>query len=182
MIDVRTNVKDTPTELVEPLEIITTFFEAGYPKEHRKDLKKWRYYVINEEQYSSRFGASHLLANYEETTQLIKAAHALFTHNEILSVYSSAANSDLIEEKNSWDYYPSNLPKKSLTNPANVVCKFFNKIALDSYEELLHEWLRLALSKKAAHETLTPKNVIDVYDNLNKLYSAAWIIYKRHLP
>ncbi len=43
------------------LAMISDFFEAGTLKEHLKDLKKWRFHVINDEQYNSRHGARHVL-------------------------------------------------------------------------------------------------------------------------
>lgn len=179
MIDLERNLKDIPRELTVPMEVIDLFFNAGHPKEHCKDLRKWRYHVINEEQFKSRFGASHVFANYEETILLIKAANSLLEHYKVLSDCTSVAKMDIVKERNKWDYYPNNLKKKSLLKPSKVIVKFFKEISFNRYTEMLHEWLHLALSNKAAHETLSPKEIIDVYANLKKLYSAIWLIHRR---
>lgn len=181
MINSANNFKDIPSELLEPMETISSFFDAGNPKEHRKDLKRWRYYVINSKQFKSRFGASHVVAVYEETIELINTAYVLSNNHKALSLYTSVTENDIRKERNDWDYYPANLKEKSLLNPANVIAKFFKEISLDKYIDVIHEWLHLALSDKAASETLTAKEIIDVYDNLKKLYSATWLIYKRQL-
>ncbi|QEM03125.1 hypothetical protein DIU31_006160 [Mucilaginibacter rubeus] len=175
------DLEKIPVELNEAFEAIHIFFEAGLPDEHRKDLKKWLYYVINDQQYQSRFGASHVVANYEETIRLIKAAHALSARLEVLSVENTVSENDMIKERQAWDYYPDNLGRKSLLNPLKVINHLFKEISLDKYLEVLHEWLHSALSTKATHEILTPKEIIDVYRNLKKLYSATWLIYKRQI-
>jgi len=179
MIDLERNLKEIPPELTDPMEVIDSFFNAGHPKEHRKDLRKWRYHVINEAQFKGRFGASHVFANYEETILLIKAANSLLEHYKVLSDCTSVTKMDIVKERNEWDYYPNNLKKKSLINPSKVIVKIFKVIPINRYTDLLHEWLHLALSNKAANETLSPKEIIDVYANLKKLYSAIWLIYRR---
>jgi hypothetical protein len=152
------------------------FFDAGSPKEHRKDLKKWRYFVINEKQYFNRRGAGHLLSIYEDLLQLIDASQLLASaEHEVLPV----TEVQILQEKKEWLYFPNNLSPKELLNPYKVIDKFFKKISAEKYKELLHQWLRLALSNKATQETLSAWEIIEIYDNLRKLFSAAWVIHKR---
>ncbi len=179
MLKLERNIKNIPSELVLPLETLTTFFDAGHPNEHRKDLKKWRFHVINDEPYKCRHGAGHVLAQYEETLQLIHAAHDLMNTDKKTVESIIATHVEIEQEKRTLLYFPTNLKKKEVIDPMVTIRKFFKAITLDQYKEILHDWLRLALSNKAATETLTAKEIIDVYDNLRKLYSAAWIIHVR---
>jgi len=161
------------------LEFLNDFFSSGLPKEHRKDLKKWRYYVINEEQYQGRHGAGHVLAVYEETIQLIEAANQFLKFSDVLSLSILADNNQIEQEKIDLEYFPKNLSVKRLFNPLIGIKRFFKELTLDQYKDLFHEWLRVALSNKAAFETLTAKEIIDIYENLRMLYSAAWLIHQR---
>lgn len=158
---------------------IHSFFDSGLPEEHRKDLKKWRHHVINEKPYKDRNGSAHVFANYEETLQLIVAAHSLIGCNQSWRGFTIVTENVLLNEQKNWEYFPSNLSKKAILNPSKVIDKFFKSITLDEYKDQLHEWLHLALSSRAAHETLSPKQIIDLYHNLKKLYSAMWLIHNR---
>jgi len=179
MINSERQVNTIPSELISSVETLAIFFDAGHPKEHQKDLKKWRYHVINEEQYNCRHGAVPVLAHYEETLQLIKAADMLRRSNEATVKSIIATVAEIEQEKHDWVYFPANLKKKEAKNPLITIKKFFKTITLDQYKEIFHEWLRLALSNNAALETLSAKDIIEVYENLRKLYSATWIIHCR---
>ncbi|NHA02500.1 hypothetical protein G7092_01765 [Mucilaginibacter sp. HC2] len=163
------------------LIFLNDFFSAGIPKEHRKDLKIWRHFVINEKQYTGRHGAAHVLAVYEETLQLVEAADHLLKYRELLSLYVLSDKNRIEQEKIDLEYFPRDLPSKQLLNPLKTIKKFFKELTLEQYKDILHEWLHVALSNKAATETLTAKDVIDVYENLQKLYSATWLINRRVL-
>jgi hypothetical protein len=168
--------KSSVDDLSSTLKTLDYFFDAGSPKEHRKDLKKWRYYVINEKQYFNRRGARYLLSVYEDVLQLIGASQLLASViNEKLPV----TEEQICQEKKDWLYFPNNLSSKELLNPYKVIDKFFKKISIEKYKELLNEWLHLALSNKAAQETLSAWEIIEVYDNLRNLFSAAWVIHQR---
>lgn len=182
MIKLDGYAKNTESEPMLPLETLATFFDAGNPREHRKDLKKWRFHVINENPYKWRNGAGHVLAQYEETLQMIDAAHELLNADEKTVKSFIVTPVEMEQEKKDWTYFPANLKKKEVIDPMITVRKFFKAITCDQYKNLLHEWLRLALSNKGASETISAKDIIDVYDNLRKLYSAAWIIHSRLNP
>lgn len=179
MIQIAQDFKKPVIKLENVLETIKVFFDSGLPKEHRKDLKKWRYYVINAEQYKNRHGVAHIIAQYEETLKIIDAAHILLTHKEELPAQISASDNEILQEQKEWDYFPFMLSKKALSNPIIVIEKFFKEITINQYNAILHEWLLIALTNKASQETLSHKEIIDVYSNLKKLYSAMWLIHQR---
>ncbi|WP_157543831.1 hypothetical protein [Mucilaginibacter paludis] len=158
-----------------------TSFSLDCRESIRKDLKKWRHYVINDEQFKSRHGAVYLLSVYEETIQLIEAAHLLLASGNSMMFLSNEniTESQIEQERKDWEFFPHNLSEKEILNPLAVIKRFFKRITLKQYKEYLHEWLRIALSDKAVLETLTAREVIEVYDNLRKLYSATWLIHQR---
>jgi hypothetical protein len=181
MIQTDHSFKIIISQLNSAQDSISAFFDSGLPNEHRKDLKKWRHFVINDEQYNGRHGAAHVFTQYEENVQLIEAAHTFLNYQQALSDCVNVNEGDIIREKTEWDYFPTNLSKKLLLNPFLVIEKFFKNITIEQYKDLLNEWLRIALSNKAAGETLTPKDVIVVYDNLRILYAATWLIHQRQI-
>jgi len=181
MIQTDHSFKIIISQLNSAQDSISTFFDSGLPNEHRKDLKKWRHFVINEEQYNGRHGAAHVFTQYEENVQLIEAAHTLLKYQQALSTFVIVNEADIIREKTEWDFFPTNLSKHTLLNPFQVIKKIFKKITIKQYKDLLHEWLHMALSNKAAGETLTPKDVIVVYENLRLLYAATWLIHQRQI-
>jgi HEPN domain-containing protein len=85
----------------------------------------------------------------------------------------------LAEEKEQWAYYPDNLSVEEQLDPYKAVKKVFKKIKPQGYRDQLHEWSHVALYYKADVESLYAGEVIAVYENLIKLYSAAWLIYQR---
>jgi len=169
----------THSNVIRFIDFLGMFFDAGTLKEHRKDLKKWRYFVINDRKYKGRQGTTHLLSLYEETIQLIDETERFLAPNTYFDEIQLTTLEELAKEKASWVCYPNNLSKREYMNPGKVIVDFFKHTTANQYKEQLHEWLRLALSSKASYETLTSKQIIDVYDNLRKLYSAAWLIYNR---
>lgn len=167
-------------DIDKALSLINDFFESGQLEEYRKDLKKWRHYVINEQQFKSRNGTRYVLTLYEENIQLISAAHLLINHIDELSP-SVIITEELLSQNKQEGNVPPNLTRKEILNPLIVLTKFFKYYSEDKYKEILHEWLIRALSKNTLSETLSPKEIIDTYDNLRKLYSATWLIIQRFL-
>ena len=168
------------SEVMNPLKVITDFFSTGWPKDHREDLKEWRFYVLNDKFYKDRHGPGHVLFLYDQTLQLIEALHLLLLKNyDRWPRLQDVTEEQIEQEKKDWVYFPKNLSAKELANPYKAVKKCFKKISPQDYRDYLHEWLHSALYKSAADETLIAGEIIDVYDNIRKLYSAAWLIHQR---
>jgi HEPN domain-containing protein len=66
-----------------------------------------------------------------------------------------------------------------LINPYLVIKRFFHDYNLSQYRTMLFDWLEFGLSSNAANEFIETKDLITVYENLQKLYSTAWLIYQR---
>lgn len=168
------------SEIVNPLKVITDFFSSGWPNDHRQDLKEWRYYVLNDKSYKDKHGPGHVLFIYDQTVQLIEALHLLLLKNsDRWPRLQDVTEEQMDEEKKDWIYFPKNLSAKELANPYKAIKKCFKKISPQEYRDYLKEWLHAALYNSAADETLMAGEIIDVYDNIRKLYSAAWLIYQR---
>lgn len=168
------------SEIINPLKVITDFFSSGWPNDHRQDLKEWRYYVLNDKFYKDRHGPGHVLFIYDQTVQLIEAMHLLLLKNSDRWPRLEDVNEERIEEeKKCWIYFPKNLSAKEQANPYKAIKKCFKKISPQEYRDYLKEWLHAALYNSAADETMMAGEIIDVYDNIRKLYSAAWLIHQR---
>lgn len=56
---------------------------------------------------------------------------------------------------------------------------FFASYSVPEYREQLGGWLEYGLSRYPAGEFVSAVDLITVYDNLQKLYEAAWVIHQR---
>lgn len=168
------------SEVVNPLQVLVDFFNSGKPKSHRRDLKLWRYYVTKDKSYKDRHGAGHILFIHVQNVQLMEAMHLLLISNkDRWPRLEDVTEEQLTKEKETWSYFPKNLSPEELANPYRALRKCFKKISPQQYRDFLHEWLQSALYTSAADETNTPAEIIDVYGNIRKLYSAAWLIHQR---
>jgi HEPN domain-containing protein len=168
-------------ELQNPLSVIEEFFSCAWPKSHRRDLKEWRDAVINEKFFlNKKHGPGSVLFIHEMNLKLLEALYLLWLDYEE-NKYRRPAPPEvqLEEEKEKWIYFPNNLSVKELLNPYKVAKKIFKEISPQQFRDYLNDWLHWALSNSAIDETVVPGEVIMVYENMLKLYSAAWLIHQR---
>lgn len=167
-------------EIMDPLEVVKEFFSWGWPADHRDNLKMWRNYVINRKAFKDRYGSSNILYIYDGNIRLIEVMYILLLKNkEKKSRLEDILDEQIAGEREQWIYFPKNLSKKQLADPYKAIDKFFKYLSPQDYRSHLHDWLSTALSKSAADEVLSATQIISVYRNIRKLYSAAWLIYKR---
>lgn len=167
-------------EIMNPLKVVIDFFSSGWPKDHREDLKEWRYFVLNDKVFKDRHGSGHILFIYDQNMQLIESLHLLLLkYKDRWPRLEDVTKEQITQERNDWVYFPKNLSQSELANPYKAIKKCFKKISPQEYRDYLHEWLHTALYNNAADETLTASEIIDVYDNIRKFYSAAWLIHQR---
>lgn len=168
-------------EIENPMSVVSDFFSADSVKGHSKRLKEWRHYVVNDEHYDEeRHGPGTLLFVYDLNLKILEAMYLLLINYKRFSyLQDKVTEEQLEEEKEIWEFYPKNLSLKEQLNSYKVVKKVFKKIKPQEYRDQLHEWSHVALYNNADVESLYAGEVINVYENLIKLYSAAWLIYQR---
>jgi HEPN domain-containing protein len=168
-------------EVENPMSVVVDFFSADSVKGHGKRLKEWRYYVVNDEHYDEkRHGPGTLLFIYDLNLRILEAMYLLLVNYKNFSYQRKQLTEEqLEEEKEQWEYYPKNLSLKEQLEPYKAVKKVFKKIKPQEYRDQLHEWSHVALYNNADVEALYAGEVITVYENLIKLYSAAWLICQR---
>jgi HEPN domain-containing protein len=121
-----------------------------------------------------------LLFIYDLNLRILEAMYLLLVNYKNFSYQRKLLTEyQLEEEKEQWAYYPKNLSLKEQLEPYKAIKKVFKKIKPQEYRDQLHEWSHVALYNNAEVESLYAGEVITVYENLIKLYSAAWLICQR---
>jgi HEPN domain-containing protein len=168
-------------EVENPMAVVLDFFSADSVKGHGKRLKEWRYYVVNDEHYDEkRHGPGALLFIYDLNLRILEAMYLLWVHYKNFSYQRKQLTEEqLVNEKEQWAFYPKNLSLAEQLEPYKAVKKVFKKIKPQEYRDQLHEWSHVALYKNTDVESIYAGDVITVYENLKKLYSAAWMICQR---
>lgn len=168
-------------EQLNPLTVVMDFFSTDSLKGHKRDLKEWRSFVTTGKHFDDeRHGPGTLLFTYDLNLKLLEAMYLLWLNYRNRSWYfKKVSDTQIEEEKELWVYFPKNLQLKEQANPYKAVKQVFKKVSPQQYREYLHEWLHFALYNNPADETLMASELIMVYENLLKLYSAAWLIHQR---
>jgi HEPN domain-containing protein len=163
------------------MSVVVDFFSADSVNGHGRRLKEWRYYVVNDEHYDEkRHGPGTLLFIYDLNLRILEAMYLLLINHKRFSYQQDKVTEEQLEEERElWEYYPKNLSLKEQLEPYKAVKKVFKKISPQEYRDQLHEWSHVALYNNADVESLYAGEVIIVYENLIKLYSAAWLISQR---
>ncbi|QEC77278.1 hypothetical protein [Mucilaginibacter ginsenosidivorax] len=169
------------SEVRNPMIPLKGFFDANDVEGHFEKLKRWRHYVVNDEHYDDEcFGPGNLLYDYELNLRLLESLYLLLLEDEEPSYSDDKITEEqLASEKAEWAWYPNDLTKKELLNPYLVIKAAFNEIQPEAFRDHLWEWINAALSSNAIDESITPSEIITVYEHIKKMYSAAWLIFQR---
>jgi len=175
----------TPQEYNSPLLVIRDFFSTDCLPGHLQNLQRWRKYVIEEAFYKDKDnGPVSLLFTHKLTMRLVEAMYVLnlskVSERSLIKIHLNF-NAQLKLERSQWIDYPTHLTEEELINPYVAVMRFFKAYSVYKYSNFLSEWLETALSASPADETLPACDIIYVYENLQKLYEAAWIIRQREI-
>ena len=170
-------------EVNDPMLVLTDFFLSDRLPGHSYKLKKWRDHVIGENYFIGKHAnPGDLLMIYRDVVRLIEAAFLLNKLGEDFDhVQLDQANFEesIAAERNEWECHARHLNRKQLASPIRVIRKFCKAYSLNEYREYLHEWLIFGLSKHACMD-LEPFDLITVYENLQILFEACWLIHQRH--
>jgi HEPN domain-containing protein len=168
-------------EILNPLTVVMDFFSTDSLKGHKRDLKEWRTFVTTGKHFDDeRHSPGSLLFTYDLNLKLLEAVYLVWlNYRNNHWNYKKVSGTQLQEEQELWVYFPKNLKLKEQANPYKAVKQVFKKVSPQQYREYLHEWLHFALYNNPADETLMASEVIMVYENLLKLYSAVWLIHQR---
>ncbi|RCH53602.1 hypothetical protein DJ568_16770 [Mucilaginibacter hurinus] len=143
-------------------------------------LKSWRDYVLKGDYYKDEKNSpAGLLHFHKLNICLIEAMCLIEVQETTLGSIRLSKSEQITLEQVTWRDYPNNLTQAELLNPLLVVDIFFQEYSLPQYREQLYQWLSYGLSAKAAREFVDTIDLVKVYENLQKLYSAAWLIHQR---
>ncbi|TWR31506.1 HEPN domain-containing protein [Mucilaginibacter pallidiroseus] len=173
-------------EVNEPLKVISDFFSADWLPGHLESLLEWRKHVIEEGYYTDEHKKSPagLLFTHQLNARLVEAVYLISRTKRALKLANAVhINFDLQlqQEEQDWLHYPVHLSSAERINPYLAIGNFFKIYTVGQYLDLLYEWLETALSNHSADEFLDTSDVIYFYENMQKLYEAAWVIKQREV-
>jgi HEPN domain-containing protein len=171
-------------QIADPLSVFDDFFSSAWLPEHLKQLHKWREAILAQSFFLDAKGSPiGLLTAYKNNLELVESAYLVNSayKNGYDRYGTSIATSveQLIREKDMWPHFPIFLTNAELINPLAVLENFFNAFSLQEYREQLDEWLENGLSNQSADKWMEPSEIIAFYENMQKLYGAAWLILQR---
>lgn len=171
-------------EITDPIKVVHVFFSYSWLPDHLKMLKRWRNDAALESSGSKKCSPDYLVYNYELTIKLIEAAWLLKRHKLGRLDVDDKQESDIAKwyirtERKKLRDYPGNLSIREIVKPSSVLKKMFRIHKLDGYRKILNTWLHNALSTSTMEESLSKSEVITIYEQLVKLFEAAWLISQR---
>jgi HEPN domain-containing protein len=164
------------SEIEYPFIVIDDFFSADDLNGHIDCLKKWRDRVIGNGFYIDLKGSpSSLIWRHELNIKLVESA-AILLKSSNLTASRNVIAFDKEQSHQEFAFIRTKLNESEMGNPMLVVNAFFQERPVSWYREQLQEWLRYGLSTDAAKEFLISPDLITVYENLQKLYTAVWLL------
>ena len=138
------------TQITNPLSVFDDFFSDDSLSGHLQRLKDWRSFVLKDDYYRDMKGApAGLLYFHKLNICLIEAAFLIKDTNIAGQSISITSIKTLFEGRNlSW------------------------------YRDQLYEWLEHGLSTSGVKEFIETTDLIFIYEGLQQLYEAAWLIYE----
>ncbi len=167
-------------EIEDPFIVIDDFFSADDLEGHFKYLQKWRDRVISPGYYVDLKGSpSGLLWRHELNIKLVEGV-ALLLESSNFALITDFPAIDTNENKQEVTLVKTKLNESEISNPLLVINVFFQERPVSWYREQLQEWLRYGLSMNPAKEFVNSPELITVYEKLQKLYAAVWVLSMAH--
>ena len=172
-------------EIENPLLVIRDFYSADWLDGHLEELFKWRKYVIEEGYYKDDTdNPASLLYTHRLNVKLVEAMYLINqtkTAKKLAKQVLINFDDQLEQEEKDWIDYPVHLSSVERINPYRFIREFFKTYSVDQYRNFLYEWLETGLSVNAVDESMEACEIIYFYENMQKLYEAAWIIRQREI-
>jgi HEPN domain-containing protein len=170
----------SPEQIANPLTVIDDFFSSDWLPGHIEHLHRWRKFILEDAFFVDTMGnPSTLLTSFKHNIKLIEACHLILGNRDIYNQSIASGIGQIENERKAWKHYPELLNLGELLNPLTILESFFDAFSLPEYREQLNGWLDTGLSHRAGGEFMETADIIAVYENLQKLYGAALLIYQR---
>lgn len=174
----------TKREIADPTIILKDFCLYDHLPDQLERLKYWRNLLLSDKAVTQRNCPSELFFHYRMTIKLLEAAwllRAKRSHNDFIlhGRGKTVVETYLHKEREEIKFYPVLLSDEELWNPGILFSQLFRPYKLTDYRRILQYWITEALSRFHNEEVLEKVEIIIVYENLQKLYEASWLVYQR---
>lgn len=177
VMDVRYNEWDfkpislNPEQVANPLQVIDEFFSLDGFDGSLKYLDRWRELVLKRISIRDEAAVpiSGLYYFYHLNLQLVDAAYLLY----------NVLKGDLIDNsmQNEFAVTWVKMNQSEREDVRDLLFGFFSDYNLPQYRKLLSEWLSHAFTYKDNAVYIEVKDLVTVYENLQKLYGAMWVLH-----
>jgi hypothetical protein len=172
----------TEEEIQNPYTLIIDSFSWDSLPQQLARLKYWRDLLLVEEYYDKRDCPADLYFQYKMIVRILEAAWLLrkkAPSGVIVRPDSEGSmfSSYLKTEYESIPYYPTFLGPEEIENPYGVFKTTFTEFQLRDYRNIMDRWFSQGLTTFYCESILEKKEVITVYENLQKLIEAMYLVY-----
>ncbi len=171
----------TAEEIENPDYLICQFFDLRRLPGHLNALDLWKDSVLTLRPYFPDGCASSLLLMHDLTQNLVEAAWLLRKEHKTYRM-PEAEGTDreklLKKQRRKLETKSCYLGDEELLNPYLVFSSIFKTCDFKTYRSELYSWLSEGL---ACYEPglVSSQQVMEMYENLQRLYQAAWLVYQR---
>lgn len=174
----------TKSELENPTIILKDFCLYEHLPDQLERLKCWRNLLLSDKTGKQRNFPPDLFLLYRMTIKLLEAAWLLKAKRSENNLIFNGQEKTVVEahlhkERQEIKSYPVLLSNEELWNPGILFSQLFRLYKLTDYRRILQYWITEAFSHFYSEDALEKEEIIIIYENLQKLYEASWLIYQR---
>ncbi len=162
--------------IVDPYEVIHSFFAIGSIAEMKKLLMAACNAALTEEYTWQQGGAGNLLYLYEQLETLIEACYIVCKDKKRKRKIIKKIRRLVKRKQLNFVVLPSALSVKEIGNPLTVIHEFFNFYTLKHWKKALYAWLEAGLSNYTVQQSVEPRPILLYHLQLQRLMEACWYI------
>ncbi|MEO3407639.1 hypothetical protein AAFN85_27215 [Mucilaginibacter sp. CAU 1740] len=167
-------------EIRDPYRALRDAFWGEEPEGNKRLLEQLKTFALSDIHYQGgKEGPAKMVQAVNEWVRMIEICFILWLDRKTPDDWDKAEiveGSELRFAKHTWKYFPDDLSFYEERNPYIVFRRIFSYISLQDLRDYFDYWLYAALSNKALTVEEFEGNMPQLFDDLLKLHSAAYMV------